>query len=249
MERLEERTHQSIQHHEVLLEAAEQVKAGLRILRVKALQIILMGPQGSGKGTQGSRLASSLKTSQVTTGDICRKIEKENTPLGREVKKLIDNGKLVPDDVMDQLVKQRLSQEDCKKGFILDGYPRTLVQAKFLDTIAKVEKVVVLNIPEKTTIDRVSSRRVCKKCGANFNLKTMKPRLEGICDVCGNELITRPDDHPSAIKKRLELYHKETAPIINYYKKKHLITVIDAAPSIEEVQKVLVRMLRKRKTK
>ncbi len=216
---------------------------------MNSVHVILMGPQGSGKGTQASRLASVLKIPQITTGDIVRKIEKENTSLGKGVKGLIDKGNLVPDATMDKIMKDRLSQEDCKKGFILDGYPRTLEQAKFLDEIAKIEKVIVLEISEKITINRISSRRVCKKCGANFNLKTMKPRMDGICDVCGNALIMRQDDHPSAIRKRLELYHKETSPIINYYKKRHLVTLIDGTQKIEEVQKILMRLLRKRKGK
>lgn len=216
---------------------------------MNSVNVILMGPQGSGKGTQASRLASVLKIPQITTGDIVRKIEKENTPLGKEVKNLIDKGNLVPDATMDKIIKGRLSQEDCKKGFILDGYPRTLGQARFLDEITKIENVIVLEIPENITVDRISSRRVCKKCGANFNLKTMKPKMDGICDVCGNALIMRQDDHPSAIRKRLELYHKETSPIINYYKKKRLVTVINGNQKIEEVQKILMRLLRKRKGK
>ncbi len=208
-----------------------------------------MGAQGSGKDTQGERLASVLKIPLVTTGDVFRAACKEDSPQGREMQKILEQGKLAPDEFMNSFIKERLLQEDCKKGFILNGYPRNMAQVKFLDSIIKIEKVVVLDIIEKVAIDRISSRRVCKKCNASYNLKTMPSRMEGICDHCSSELVQREDDHPSAIKKRLQIYHEKTTPIINFYKKKHLVVKVDGAKPIVEVQKGLLRLLRARKKK
>ncbi|MEK6963250.1 MAG: nucleoside monophosphate kinase [Nanoarchaeota archaeon] len=213
------------------------------------LNIIIMGAQGSGKDTQGERLASVLKIPLVTSGDVFRAIAKENSPRGKEVKKLLDSGNLGSDEMINGFIKERLLQEDCKKGFILNGYPRNLNQVRFLDSTIKIEKVVVLDIAEKVAIERISSRRVCKKCNASYNLKTMPPHMEGMCDRCGEELVQREDDHPSAIKKRLQIYHEKTTQIINYYKKKHLVVKVDGAKPIEEVQKGLLRLLRARKKK
>lgn len=213
------------------------------------MNIIIIGAQGSGKDTQGERLASVLKIPLVTTGDVFRTACKENSPRGKEMRKLLEQGKLAPDEFVNAFVKERLVKEDCKKGFILNGYPRNMAQTKFLDSVTKIEKVVVLDVAEKTVINRISSRRVCKNCSASYNLKTMPPRMEGMCDRCGSELIQREDDNPSAIKKRLQIYHEKTAPIINYYKKKRLVVKVDGAKPIEEVQKGLLRMLRARKKK
>ena len=216
---------------------------------MNVLNIIIMGAQGSGKDKKGGWLVLVLKIPLVTSGDIFREVAKENSERGQTLKKSLAAGNLGSDDLINSLIKDRLGKEDCKKGFILNGYPRTLVQVRFLDAFIKIDQVVVLEVAEKTVIGRIAARRVCSKCGASYNLKTMPSHMEGICDRCSSELIQRADDNPSAIKKRLKLYHEKTAPIINFYKKKKIVTLVDGAKPIVEVQKMLLRLLRARKKK
>lgn len=182
------------------------------------MKIILLGPPGSGKGTYASRLSPILKIPHISTGDIFRKEIKEQTELGKIVKEIVKSGELVPNDIVVEIVKKRLNQDDTKNGFILDGFPRTLKQAEELGRIAKIDVVINLVVPEDIIIKRLSSRRVCKKCGTIFNILTLKPKQEGICDNCGGELYQRKDDMPEVIKDRIKVYEKQTEPLINFYK-------------------------------
>lgn len=200
------------------------------------MKIIMLGPQASGKGTQAKLLAEKLKIAHISTGEIFRAMTRE-TALGKKVRDLIDNGNLVPNDITNEVVKERLLKEDCKKGFILDGYPRNMNQALALDKIAKLDKVIYLDINIKETLRRISGRRECTKCKAIFNIYTNKPKKEGICDNCNNKLYQRDDDKEEAVKKRLEIYHNETTPLINFYEKKGILLRINGEQTIDAIAK------------
>jgi adenylate kinase len=200
--------------------------------------IIFIGPQGSGKGTQAKILAEKLNIPHISTGDLFRGLTKG--PLKEEVDANINQGKLVPDELTVKILKQRISNPDCKKGFILDGFPRNLDQAKLLDNIAKIDKVIEINISDKLAIERISSRISCKKCGAVYNTITNPPNKENICDQCQNELYRRADDNPEAIKKRLETYHKETKPILKKYQ-----SILDSIDGNQEINKIAEQILEK----
>ena len=212
------------------------------------MKIIMLGPPGSGKGTYSKKLSPLLGVPHISTGDIFREHIKNRTEIGMKVKDNIDAGKLVADDIVMDVVKERLSREDAKKGFIFDGFPRTIVQAQEFDKLLKVDVVINLNVPEEIVIKRLSSRRQCRKCGAIFNVLTLKPKTEGICDKCGGELYQRDDDKEDVIRSRLEVYRKQTQPLIDYYKDKGLILDIvnnklDTPP--EEVLEKIMEELKK----
>ncbi len=197
------------------------------------MRIILLGPPGAGKGTQAKVLAEKLSVAHVSTGDILRQNVKEETALGREAKDYMERGLLVPDELMAKMLKERFSYPDVKKGFILDGYPRNLAQAKTLDEIFAIQGidtdwVVYLDSSESVIIQRLSGRLVCSKCGANFHKENMPPEKEGICDKCGGSLYQRSDDKVETIKKRLEVYKNESADLIEYYKNKNKLHRLDA---------------------
>lgn len=194
-----------------------------------------MGPPGAGKGTQGEILAKKLKVKTISTGVMLRTAIKENTEVGKVASQLINDGKLVPDDVIIEVVKERLSMPDVKDGFILDGFPRTLAQARaFTESGIKIHKVLCIDVSDDEIVLRLSSRRECSKCGAPYNIISIKPQKEGICDKCGGELIQRADDNPETIMHRLSVYHKETEPIIDYYKKQGLLVVAEGRSAIED---------------
>ena len=190
---------------------------------------IFLGPPGAGKGSLAVKVAEDYKIPHISTGDIFRANIKAQTPLGVKVKAIIDSGSLVSDELTFELVKDRLAQDDCKNGYILDGFPRTIPQAEMLEGLVSDVKVVNFTIKDDIVIRRLSTRRVCKSCGANFNVLTLPPKVEGICDKCGGELYQRDDDKQESILHRMDVYREQTEPLINFYKEKGKITDLDAS--------------------
>lgn len=199
------------------------------------MKMIFLGPPGSGKGTLAEKAVEILNVPQVSTGSIFRAAVAAQSPLGLKVKAIMDEGKLVDDETTIALVKERLAKDDVQKGYILDGFPRTIPQAEALAAFSSVEKVVNFDIPDEGVIERLGGRRVCRKCGHNFHIVFNKPSKEGVCDYCGGEIYIRDDDKPEAIQKRLEVYRAQTAPLIDYYKQKGLLIDIDARPLVDVV--------------
>ena len=188
------------------------------------MHLVLIGPPGAGKGTQGEILSKKLGIDTISTGVMLRTAIKEQSEVGKIAQMYINDGKLVPDEVIVNIVKDRLSQPDCQKGFILDGFPRTIAQAKALSaTDVKIDKVLSIEVEDEKIVERLSQRRECSKCGAPYNLTFNKPQVDGVCDKCGGALIQRADDTEATIKKRLDVYHNETEPIIEYYKELGLL--------------------------
>ena len=184
------------------------------------MRFIIFGPPGAGKGTYASRLGSKLEIAKISTGDVFREAIKRGTDLGREVADYLNKGELVPDGIVIEVLKERLSRTDSKNGFILDGYPRTIKQAKALDKMAKINAIIRLVVPEWVIIERLSNRRICRSCAAVYILKYLKPKKAGVCDKCGGELYQREDDKPEVISERLRVYEVETQPLMDYYKGK-----------------------------
>lgn len=202
--------------------------------------LILLGPPGSGKGTQAKLLVSQSKWPQLSTGDMLRTAISSKSALGIAAKSFMDRGALVPDEVVIGLIQERTKQTDAANGFILDGFPRTIPQAEALDEMLKsqgrsVGRVVLFEIPDLELVDRISGRRTCLKCGAMFHLKSAEPKKSGICDNCGNVLVQRDDDKPEVVRKRLEVYHAQTAPVAGHYTVAGLVRKIDARKSPELV--------------
>ncbi len=207
------------------------------------MNLIIFGPPGSGKGTYSMRLQEQLNIVKISTGDIFRDAVKRNTELGRKVASYLKEGKLVPDEIVTEVVRKRLSEPDVKKGFILDGYPRTVNQAKELEKMAKIDAIINIIAPEEILIEKISARRICRntKCDGNYNIADIRktingieyilppllPKKPGICDKCGSELYQREDDKPEVVKKRLEVYKKQSKPVIDYYKKKGNIPFVN----------------------
>jgi adenylate kinase len=179
---------------------------------------IIFGAPGSGKGTYASRIQSRLGVDVITMGDIFREMLKEDSELGRKVKGYVEKGLLVPDDIVNEVLKQRLVKILPGKGFILDGYPRTVEQAKTLEGIARIDVIILLMVPDWIIIERLSTRRICRNCGAVYNIRFLKPKVEGVCDKCGGPLYQRPDDTPEVIKKRIEVYEEQTRPILQLFR-------------------------------
>ncbi|MBO3841335.1 MAG: adenylate kinase [Candidatus Brockarchaeota archaeon] len=190
------------------------------------MRIVIFGPPGSGKGTYASRLAPRLGVPHISTGDILRDEVKSGSELGKSISSYVSSGKLVPDEVVNRVMEKRLSQEDCGRGFILDGYPRTLQQAYFLEGVSKIDFVINLNVPDEVIVRRLSSRLVCRKCGAIYNKITLPPKVDGVCDKCGGGLYQRDDDKPEVIRERIRVYKNEAAPLLEHYRKAG-VTVID----------------------
>ncbi|MEM0372626.1 MAG: adenylate kinase [archaeon] len=189
------------------------------------MKLVFFGPPGSGKGTYSTRVAEKLRIPHISTGDIFRDNVKKQTPLGKKVEDLLKQGKLVPDEITNEIVKKRLSESDCMNGFALDGYPRTMAQAKALDSYQKIDAVINIEVPENVIMRRITTRRMCK-CGASYNTLTLKPKKDGVCDKCSGELYQRSDDTEEAVKKRLEEYDKLTRPLLDYYSAKKIVKTV-----------------------
>lgn len=201
---------------------------------------LIMGAPGAGKGTQASLIGNNYKIAHISTGDMFREAISSRTPVGLEAKKYIDKGHLVPDEITVYLVRERIQKDDCKRGFILDGFPRNINQAKELDKLLQAEKIDlkgVINIEtdDKILIDRIVGRRTCPNCNEGYHIVSKKPLKDGICDKCGSALIQRADDNEDVVKSRLEVYHNETAPLLDYYSKRGLVISVDGMQEIEEV--------------
>ncbi|EPY2271982.1 adenylate kinase [Clostridium sporogenes] len=204
------------------------------------MRVILLGPPGAGKGTQAKLISEKFSIPHISTGDIFRANIKEKTPLGIEAKRYIDNGQLVPDEVTIGIVKDRLTKDDCDNGFLLDGFPRTVAQAEALDEFLKginkdLDVALLIKVPEEFILERMTGRRVCTSCGASYHIRFNPPKIEGKCDICDNELIQRKDDTEATVKERLEVYSKQTYPLINYYKDNGIISEVNGTESIDEV--------------
>lgn len=199
------------------------------------MNLVLMGPPGAGKGTQGEILSKRLGIDTISTGVMLRSAIKEGTEVGKLAEQYINDGKLVPDDVIVAIVKERLSQPDCAKGFILDGFPRTIAQADALTKSGvKIDKVLSLEVEDEKIVSRLSSRRECSKCGTPYNVISNKPAVEGKCDKCGGDLIQRADDNPETIQNRLNVYHDQTEPIKDYYAKAGLLVTAMGEEKLED---------------
>lgn len=204
------------------------------------MYILLMGPPGAGKGTQAEKLIDAYKIPHISTGDMFRAAVSQGTELGKEAKRYMDAGGLVPDVVTIGIVREGLAKPECAKGFILDGFPRTQEQAVALDGILKdlgikLTGVVNIEVPDKDLVARVTGRRICKKCGATYHILFNPTKVEGICDKCGGDLYQRDDDKEETVKKRLEAYHSQTEPLISYYKKQGVYIEIDGTQPIDQV--------------
>ena len=190
-----------------------------------SMRIVIFGPPGSGKGTYATLLKKRLGIPHISTGDLVREEIRNKTLLGYEIEKYSNAGKLVPDDVITQILKKRLTP-DLSKGFILEGYPRSIDQAKQLESLAKIDVVINLNVPDRVIVERLSARVQCKNCGTIYNERTLKPRVTGKCDKCGGELFKRADDQPAVILERLKVYKETSAPVVDYYRKRKLLKEI-----------------------
>jgi adenylate kinase len=204
------------------------------------MNAIIFGPPGSGKGTYASRLQSRLGVHVIAMGDIFREILKEDTTLGRKVKGYVEKGLLVPDDIVIDVLKQHLSQVPKQAGFILDGYPRTIEQAKALQKIDDIDVVLLQMVPDWIIVERLSSRRICRNCGAVYNIRFLKPKVDGICDKCGGPLYQRSDDKPAVIKRRIQVYQEQTSPILQYYKEKNVPFVVSSIKALETPPEAII---------
>jgi adenylate kinase len=207
------------------------------------LKAIVFGAPGAGKGTYATRLQVKLGVDVIAMGDIFREIVKEKSDLAAKVKGYMEKGSLVPDDVVVEVLKSHLAKISGGKGFILDGYPRTLDQAKKLDGITQIDVIMQLNVPDWIIIERLSTRRVCKNCGTIFNVKFLKPKVEGVCDKCGGSLYQRADDNPETIKNRLKVYQEQTAPLIEFYKEKKVPFIELETKTLDQPPEVMVDKL------
>jgi adenylate kinase len=211
-------------------------------------RVVLLGPPGAGKGTQAKLLQDEFGACQISTGDILRKAVAEQTPLGKEAAEYINRGALVPDDVIVNLVAERLKERDCEKGFILDGFPRTIPQAQGLDRILKtmglsLNGVLSVQVPEGIIIERLAGRRTCRSCGALSHMVFNPPKKAGVCDRCGGELYQRDDDREGTIANRLRVYEKQTAPLANYYRERGLLREIDGVGEINDIRARVTKAL------
>ena len=208
------------------------------------MKLILLGAPGAGKGTQADILCKELDIPTISTGNILRAAIKNGTPTGMKAKAFMDEGKLVPDDVIIGIITERVAEEDCKNGYILDGVPRTIAQAEALEKAGIVfDDVVSIEISDEVIMERMSGRRVCEHCGASYHLVAVPPKQEGVCDKCGGNLVQRKDDAPETVKARLEVYHKETEPLKDFYAKRGLLKSVENQATVAETSQVILRAL------
>lgn len=208
------------------------------------MRLILLGAPGAGKGTQAEILSKLLVIPTISTGNILRAAMKAGTPVGLEAKKYVDEGKLVPDEVIINIIKERLAQDDCKNGYILDGVPRTIPQAKAMEQMGvEVDCALSIEVEDQVIVDRMSGRRTCKDCSQTFHVISNPPKQEGICDFCGGELSIRKDDAPETVMKRLATYHEETEPLKAFYAERSKLKAVDNQPTIEATTVVIRKAL------
>lgn len=212
------------------------------------MKIVLLGPPGAGKGTQAKSISNKYSIPHISTGDIFRKNISENTPLGIEAKSYMDNGQLVPDEVTINMVKDRLKQDDCSNGYLLDGFPRTVVQADALNSFLiergeQLDTALLIKVPNEFILERMTGRRVCPSCGASYHVKFNPTSNEGKCDLCGSEVIQRKDDTVETVKERLDVYQKETQPLIEFYGEKQMLSAVDGTKAINEVFRGICEIL------
>lgn len=207
------------------------------------MNLILLGPPGAGKGTMATGIKEKYAIPHISTGDLFRAAIKDQTELGKKVKSILDAGDLVSDELTLALVEERLHQKDAQNGFVLDGFPRTIPQAEEFDKLFTVDLVINFTIPHEKIVGRLAGRRICRTCGKIYHVKTLPPRKEGICDIDGGELYTRPDDMEEAILNRLQVYDRQTAPLIEYYQPKGIMRDVDAQGSIDEMFEAVFRLL------
>ena len=218
------------------------------------MNLIFLGPPGVGKGTYASRIAPKLEIAHISMGDIFREEIKKESEIGKKVKGYLEKGLLVPDEIVIEVLKERIRKDDCKKGFILDGFPRTIKQAEELEKITKIDVVINLSLDEDILVKKISARRICKKCGKIYNIADIKkgdihlppllPKKDNICDDCGGELYQRDDDKEDVIKERLKVYHKQTAPLIDYYMKKGLLRNVKVVGGPEVMVPKIIEILK-----
>ena len=212
------------------------------------MKIVMLGAPGAGKGTQAKMIAEKYMIPHISTGDIFRANIKNGTELGKQAKEYMDKGQLVPDELTVKILLDRVAQEDCKNGYVLDGFPRTIPQAEVLDKALTelgdhIDYAIDVNVPDENIIKRMSGRRACLTCGATYHIEHVPPKKEGICDACGNELVLRDDDKPETVKNRLDVYHKQTQPLIDYYTNAGILKTVDGTVDMEDVFAAIVSIL------
>ncbi len=204
------------------------------------MRITLMGPPGSGKGTQAQRLVEKYQVPQISTGDLLRAAVAAGTPLGQQAQAIMARGELVPDDLVIGIIRERLAEPDAERGFILDGFPRTVNQAKALDELLTdldrpLQAAILLEVDEEAIVQRISGRRVCERCGAVYNIYTNPPEKEGVCDACGGPLVQRPDDNEATVRQRLKVYREQTAPVLDYYRDQGKLQVVPGEGDVDAI--------------
>ena len=212
------------------------------------MKIIMLGAPGAGKGTQAIMIADKYGIPHVSTGDIFRANIKNNTELGQEAKKYMDQGLLVPDELTVKILLDRVAKDDCKNGYVLDGFPRTIPQAEVLEDALnklndKIDYAIDVDVPDENIIKRMGGRRACVKCGATYHIEHVPPKKEGVCDNCGEQLVLRDDDKPETVKNRLDVYHKQTQPLIDFYSKKNILKTVDGTQDMQKVFKDITDIL------
>jgi adenylate kinase len=212
------------------------------------MKIIMLGAPGAGKGTQAKQIADKYAIPHISTGDIFRANLKAGTELGKKAKEYMDQGLLVPDELTCDLVMDRIGQDDCKNGFVLDGFPRTIPQAEALDAALtkinqKMDYAIDVDVPDENIVNRMSGRRACLNCGATYHIVSIPTKVEGVCDRCGSPVVLRDDDQPETVKKRLDVYHEQTQPLIDYYKEQNILRTVDGTQPMEDVFGAIVEIL------